>query len=83
MYRRALSPYNSRVSSYLEALERDETVSSLRREYARYRSIEAEYDDLKYEINKAERERKRLEEKNTEIQSEYMQKIQGNKKLIN
>lgn len=51
MYRRS-SPYASRVSNYLEALNRDETVSSLRKEYAQYRSIEAEHDDLKYEISK-------------------------------
>jgi hypothetical protein len=31
MYRRPMSPYNSRVATYLEALERDETVNSLRR----------------------------------------------------
>jgi hypothetical protein len=31
MYRRPMSPYNSRVATYLEALERDETVNGLRR----------------------------------------------------
>ena len=60
MYRRAYSPYNSKASTYLEALERDETVNNLRREYAKHRSIETEYDDLKYELSKAEKERKRL-----------------------
>lgn len=82
MYRRPMSPYNSRVSTYLEALERDETINSLRREYAHHRSIEAEYDDLKYQISKAERENKKLEEQNISIQEDYMEKVKCNKGLI-
>lgn len=61
MYR---SNYNSRVTNYLDALERDEAVTSLRREYAQHRSLESEYDDLKYEINKADRENKKIEQRN-------------------
>lgn len=82
MYRRPMSPYNSRVNTYLEALERDEAINTLRREYAHHRSVEAEYDDLSYEITKAERENKKLEQKNVEIQEEYMDKIKANKDLI-
>lgn len=44
--------------------------------------MESEYDDLKYEISKAERENKKLEERNLEIQEEYMDKIKVNKALI-
>ena len=79
MYRSTLSPYNSRATNYLDALERDETVNNLRREYAQHRSVESEYDDLKYEINKAERENKKLEQKNCEVQEEYLNKIKLNK----
>ena len=79
MYRSSLSPHHSRVTNYLDALERDETVNNLRREYAQNRSIESEYDDLKYEINKAERENKKLEQRNCEVQEEYLAKIKANK----
>lgn len=48
MYRRPMSPYNSRVATYLEALDRDETINTLRREYAHHRTVESEYDDLKF-----------------------------------
>ena len=82
MYRSTLSNSNSRVTNYLEALERDETVNNLRREYSHYRTVQSEYDDLKYEINKAERENKKLEQKNCEVQEEYLNKIKANKSLM-
>lgn len=55
MYRRNYSPYVSKASSYLEALERDEIVNNLRREYSHYKALESEYDDLRYQIGRAER----------------------------
>ena len=82
MYRSTLVPYNSRTGNYLDALERDETVNNLRKEYAQNRTIECEFDDLKYEINKVERENKKLEQKNCEVQEEYLCKIKANKALM-
>jgi uncharacterized protein YdcH (DUF465 family) len=66
----------------METLEKDETISNLRKEYAECRSIVSEFDDLKYEIAKAERENRNLEQKNMEVEEECMTKIKGNKILI-
>jgi hypothetical protein len=44
----------------METLEKDETITNLRKEFADCRSIVAEFDDLKYEIAKAERENRSL-----------------------
>lgn len=66
----------SRVTTYLDALERDETISKLKRELTNVKSIEMKYYSLLQEISMAEKENRLLETKNSDLEQEYVGKIQ-------
>jgi hypothetical protein len=81
MYRRPLSPYKGRAA-FLDVFERDEAVNGLKKEYTQYRSVAAELDDLKYEITKAERTNRSIEQRNLEMEGQCIERIRGNKAAI-
>jgi hypothetical protein len=60
----------------LDALERDETIGNLKRELTNVKSIEMKYYSLLQEISMAEKENRLLETKNSDLEQEYVGKIQ-------
>jgi hypothetical protein len=60
----------------LDALERDETIGKLKRELTNVKSIEMKYYSLLQEISMAEKENRLLETKNSDLEQEYVGKIQ-------
>lgn len=80
--RKYLSPTYSRASSYLETLEKDKTVAELRKELQDCKEMEEKFDDLCLEIVKLERENKKIESEQSQIEGEYMEKIKRNKGKI-
>ena len=66
----------SRVSTYLDALEKDDQINKLKRELTSVKSLEMKYYALIQEIALAEKENKLLEGKNEDIEEEYIAKVQ-------
>ena len=66
----------SRVSTYLDALEKDDQINKLKRDLTSVKSLEMKYYALLQDIALAEKENRMLEVNNENIEKEYIMKVQ-------
>lgn len=80
--RKYLSPSHSRVSCALDTLQKDQSVSELRKELLECKEMEEKFDDLSHEMVKLERENKAISGEQALVEAEYLQNIKKNKNRI-
>lgn len=80
--RKYLASALSRSASFSSLAERERTRSAYRRDYRGVKEAESKFESLCAELAKAERENKKLQERDARFEEEYLEKISLNKAII-